>query len=199
MPADQLDALLAAVRSTVGSLEAMDGYAGIAVLADRESNRVSVVTYWDTEEAMQASEEAAAKARESVSSGAPGLSVTEVDRLEVVLRERVGPPGSKTFARVVDTRVAPQRLDELVALVRDEAVPVARAQPGFRAAMMSINRATGRAIAASVYDSAAEREASDAALAPVRERVRAAVPSQSTTVNRYEVILAEIKLPATAA
>jgi len=75
---------------------------------------------------------------------------------------------------------------------------VGRAQAGFRAGLVSINRGTGRAVAATIWDSAAAIEAADVVLAPVREQARAAVPGQSVNVVIYEVVLAEIKLPTPA-
>jgi hypothetical protein len=53
---------------------------------------------------------------------------------------------------------------------------------------------TGHAVAATIWESAAELEAAE----PVLEQVRAAIGPHTPTVQRYEIILAEIKLPAPA-
>jgi len=105
---------------------------------------------------------------------------------------------ANTVVRVTDIRVPPDKLDQLVAFVRDRSLPLGRAQAGFRAGLVSINRATGRAVLATIWDAAAALEAADVVLAPVREQARAAIPGQSVNVAIYEVVLAEIKLPAAA-
>ena len=63
-----------------------DGFKGIFILFDRESGRSLSVTLWETEEDMQASEEAALRAR-TESAEAAGEVVVGVERYEVVLKE----------------------------------------------------------------------------------------------------------------
>ncbi len=63
-----------------------DGFKGLFILFDRESGRSLSVTLWETEEDMQASEEAALRAR-TESAEAAGEVVVGVERYEVVLKE----------------------------------------------------------------------------------------------------------------
>jgi heme-degrading monooxygenase HmoA len=63
-----------------------DGFKGIYLLFDHESGRSLSITLWETEEDMQASEEAASRARtESVE--AAGETIVSVERYEVALQE----------------------------------------------------------------------------------------------------------------
>ena len=198
LPPDKVGDFVVALRPSIDAIAECAGYLGVAALANRESGAAVVVTYWESAEAMQASEEVARSTRAGVTSRLPSLKITEVDRLEVVVQERSAPPQANTIVRATDIRVPPDKLDQLVAFVRDRTLPVGRAQAGFRAGLVSINRGTGRAVAATIWDSAAALEAADIVLAPVREQARAAIQGQSVNVAIYEVVLAEIKLPAAA-
>lgn len=63
-----------------------DGFEGIYILFDRETGKSITITLWESEEDMQASEEAANRAR-SESAESAGETVVGVERYEVALRE----------------------------------------------------------------------------------------------------------------
>ncbi len=66
----------------------MEGFRGIYLLFDRESGKSLSITLWETEADMQASEEAASRARRERAE-ASGETVVGVERYEVALREIV--------------------------------------------------------------------------------------------------------------
>ena len=66
----------------------MDGFKGIYLLFDRESGKSLLVTFWETEADMLASEEAASRVR-TESAEASGETVVSVERYEVALRELI--------------------------------------------------------------------------------------------------------------
>ena len=193
---DRLDDVATTLRPAIDSIARLDGYQGIAVLANRATGAAAIVAYWDTAQAMQASESAASTARTMVQGG-PVLEVKEVDRFEFVLQDRLAPPMANTFVRVTDARAAPEKLDDMVAFVRGQVMPMMKTQSGFRAASVLVNRESGRFLAATVWNTAADREASEAAVAPLREEGREIGAAPSTSVERYEAILVEIKQAAT--
>jgi hypothetical protein len=89
--------------------------------------------------------------------------------------------------------MAPGQVDALVAFLRDTAIPAARSQRGYRSSRVFVNRQTGRALVSTVWDTAADRESSEAAMAGLRRQ--AAEVSQASgqvKVTLYEVILAEL-------
>ncbi len=63
-------------------LQQMDGFKGFIVLGDRESGRVRGVAFWESEEALYATEEAASRIRGSVAE-ATGGTVASVENCEV--------------------------------------------------------------------------------------------------------------------
>ena len=60
----------------------MEGFKGMIALADRHSGRTLGITFWETEEAMRASEEAANRLREE-SAQAGVDTIASVERYEV--------------------------------------------------------------------------------------------------------------------
>lgn len=63
-----------------------DGFKGIYILFDRQSGRSLSVTLWESEQQMQASEQAAYRTR-TESAEASGETVVAVKRYEVALHE----------------------------------------------------------------------------------------------------------------
>jgi len=64
-------------------LEQVDGFRGVVALAQRDSGKSLVVTFWDSAEAMAASEERANQMR-SDAAAQLGASTPEVERYEVL-------------------------------------------------------------------------------------------------------------------
>jgi heme-degrading monooxygenase HmoA len=190
---DKVDDLVAAVRTAAASISQHEGYRGVALLMNRNSGAASAVTYWESAAAMRASEETAEQARATTQSRVEGFRITEVDRLEFVIQERMAPPEANTFLRVNDMQALPTKVDQSVDRIR-AALPLLKAQPGLRAVLVAVNRETGRVLATSVWNTAAEREASDAAIARERETVRQTGSAESVKVELYEALLVEVKL-----
>ena len=82
-----LEELLSEVREVV-LLQArrMEGFKGMIALGDRHSGKTLGITFWESEEAMRVSEEAADRLREE-SAEAGGETIAGVERYEVGLFE----------------------------------------------------------------------------------------------------------------
>jgi heme-degrading monooxygenase HmoA len=65
-------------------LEQVDGFQGIVALAQRDSGRSLIVTFWDSEESMAASEERANQMRSAAATRVGTTAPPQVDRYEVV-------------------------------------------------------------------------------------------------------------------
>ncbi len=87
VPPEQIDEAVQNVREQVLPLiQQQDGFKGFIVLADRQAGKAIGVSLWESEEAMQASEEVGNRTR-SETAQAGGGSVAGVDRYEVALFE----------------------------------------------------------------------------------------------------------------
>jgi heme-degrading monooxygenase HmoA len=81
----------ALVEHMLPALRRLGGYQGVLILADRKEGKVLGVSLWESEEAMDASEEAAYWFR-TYGAEAASERVTNVERYEVVLSEVVKAP-----------------------------------------------------------------------------------------------------------
>jgi heme-degrading monooxygenase HmoA len=84
---DQIDESLSQVREEIlPQAKQMDGFKGVIILLERQSGNSRSITFWESEEAMRASEEAANRLREE-SAEAGGETIVGVERYEVGLFE----------------------------------------------------------------------------------------------------------------
>ena len=82
-----IDQMLRQVREEVlPRAKQIDGFKGMIALGDRHSGKTLGITFWESEEAMRASEEAANRLREE-SAEAGGETIASVERYEVGLFE----------------------------------------------------------------------------------------------------------------
>ena len=186
---DRLDDLVGALRPAIELVSQEQGYVGLSLLANRASGAIVILTYWQSPEAVQASEARSSDWLSSLQANVPGLKINQVDQGEFVLDERVVPPRVNTFAYTIDMRVSPDQVDQLVKFVRESLLAPLRAQPGFCGALMSANRESGRTLANTIWDSVAEMEASEAVHAPVRMRAQELAGKSNVTVGSYEAVL----------
>jgi heme-degrading monooxygenase HmoA len=70
----------------VPMLRALDGYRGGVVLADRATGTNIAISYWESEEAMNASEAAVSQPRADAAAAAEARSETVVERFEVTVQ-----------------------------------------------------------------------------------------------------------------
>jgi heme-degrading monooxygenase HmoA len=73
-------------ETTLPPLRQIGGFKGIVGLGDRSSGRVKVVTLWETEQALTASEEQANRLREEAAEGGDSR-IAGVDRYEVAIAQ----------------------------------------------------------------------------------------------------------------
>ena len=178
--------------------QAAPGYAGTALMVDRETGEGGGVTYWNTVADMNAAEQVGQRARRE-SSEAIGAEVTDVDRFEIVLVDRVsGQPTAPVFARVNQLYANPDRIDEGIAFLRNKVVPNLSKQKGYRSLVMGVNRMTGRCFVTSGWETAEDRAASEAAVVGQRQEAATIAGARDVDVMLLEVAFIELKQPTPA-
>src|SRR5215213_5701904 len=99
-PPDRMDDATRHVQEQIlPQLQQLDGYKGFIALRDRGSGRVRGVALWESEEALRATDEAAARIRGGVVE-ATGGTVASVENYEVVVFEA---PSTGPVSAVTDT------------------------------------------------------------------------------------------------
>lgn len=93
------------------------------------------------------------------------------------------------YARVNTFLGSPARFEEAIADARDNAVPAMQKIDGFQGLMVLLDRASGRSIGITFWDSEEELRASEQAAALVRHDYAARSEDIVLSVERYEIAL----------
>ena len=84
-------------EQTLPQLQKMEGFKGFVALGDRQSGKLLGVAFWESEEALQATEQAVSDVRSGAAGAADGI-VASVEEYEVLVNEApsAGPLGAAT-------------------------------------------------------------------------------------------------------
>jgi heme-degrading monooxygenase HmoA len=84
-------------EQTLPQLQKMEGFKGFVALGDRQSGKVLGVAFWESEEALRATDEAVSSVRSGAAEAASG-TVASVEEYEVFVNEApsAGPLGAAT-------------------------------------------------------------------------------------------------------
>lgn len=149
------------------AVQATEGNRGFAVAADREAGRVVGLSFWNNLESLNNSEPRLAKTREEAASALGGQASFE--RYEVAVGFRHTIPERGAAARVIRFEVSPARVDEVISLMREEAVPRTKGAAGLCSFLQMINRETGAGMVITAW----ENPDAAHAFAPTAEQLRA--------------------------
>jgi heme-degrading monooxygenase HmoA len=145
--ATDIDSATAHLRDEVlPKLKGQNGFRGMTASADRQAGVLAVVTSWETEADLKASEAAASQVRDSAVDAIGGRLV-EVRAYEEMVNE-VGqnPPAPGCLLVVTPVRMEPANVAANVAFFRETVLPEIKALPGFRAVRNMVDRETGEAM-----------------------------------------------------
>jgi heme-degrading monooxygenase HmoA len=93
------DVLRQTQEQTLPQLQKMEGFKGFVALADRQSGKMLGVSFWESEEALRATEQAASSVRSGAAETADGM-VAGVEEYEVLVNEA---PSAGLLGGVTDT------------------------------------------------------------------------------------------------
>ena len=97
------------------------------------------------------------------------------------------------FARVTFSQVSPDKIDEAVGVLRDSLLPDARQQRGYKGYLLLGDRATGKGISITLWETESDREASDQPSEYYREVMARVTPffTAQPVVEYYDVNIQE--------
>jgi heme-degrading monooxygenase HmoA len=125
------------------------GFRGLSVSGDRSTGVVNILSQWETEADLDASESVADKARIDTLSVIGGQ--TSVARYEQLLWEVVTPASPGARLQIRDIKMDPQRIDDNLTFFKESVLPAMRSTAGFLAVRNLMNRATGEGRVGSVW------------------------------------------------
>lgn len=153
-----LDAGLRYVQDTVVPLaHGQNGFRGISVSVDRSGGVLGVLGLWATEADRDASESPLAKTRQEAQRIVGGEYT--VEHFEVLLTEIDRPPTPGCALHLRRISMDPAAVDEQLDYFRREVLPTIKAQGGFCAVRLMMNRQTGEGSVGSVWADEASRDA----------------------------------------
>jgi len=155
----------------VKGLRSAPGNQGAVLLVDRQSGAALGVTYWESAKALAASEQTGIQSRTQAVQNVSGARIVNVERAELMIMDRAGAPKSGTFARLVTANGDPEKLDAAIVQIRNHVLPLLKTLQGYRAAIASVDRQTGRLSVSTVWESQADLEANESKLAGPRAEV----------------------------
>jgi heme-degrading monooxygenase HmoA len=198
VPVGKLDAAITQfTQETVPRLKSIPGNAGAVLLVDRPQSICLALTYWVDKAALDASETQATGLRAGVADSV-GATIEDVQRLEVVLMERQGIPEAGVFSRGVRFRFDPGKLDGALAYFRETVVPQIKQQKGFRAVIAAVDRQQGRGVISTVWQTVADRQASDTGLASQRQESLNRFGGTDVQVDNFDTVYVELNQAALA-
>jgi heme-degrading monooxygenase HmoA len=178
-------------------LKKQDGFRGATLVGNRKTGDGLSVTYWASEVAMKNVRPKVRPQAETIMSNA-GSKIVDEDECEVAVQERIQPAKAGVFVRVTTVETDPAKADEGIAFYEEMILPVIRKQPGARTALLFVNRKTGRAFAATAWDTEKDLQKSEAAVTGLREETIKKLGGKGGKVEAFEVYFTEILAPVAA-
>jgi hypothetical protein len=80
------------------------------------------------------------------------------------------------FARVTTTQFSPYRLDESIHMAREQIVPAAQQQTGFKGYLMLVDRSTGKGITITLWEGEEDRQVTGQNSSYYRDAIGKIVP-----------------------
>jgi heme-degrading monooxygenase HmoA len=182
-------------RSRVApALKEQGGYAGARLLIDRETGAGMSITFWQDEQTLRASEAALASVRGDTMSRF-GANDPTAENYEVVVQHRPQPTEAGNFVRITSLDGDPAKVDDAISHFEAEVVPAVSQLGGFRAAVLFSDRATGKALVATVWGTKEDVEASADEAKSIAATAIEVAGASNPQVERFEVAFAELLAP----
>ena len=187
---------IARVRDEVmPALEQMEGCVGLSMLVEREYGTCIVTTAWRDHEAISASREHVRGLRARAMEALRGDDEPEVREWEIAVLHRAHPAGEGACARVTWLQVEPSKVDQQLEVYRSRVLPQLEAMDGFASASLLIDRESGRAAGALIFDSREALERTRETARNIRTEATRETGAQIMDVAEFDVALAHLRVP----
>lgn len=172
-------------------IEGQHGSRGLACLVNADLGTCVVASYWDSLDAMTASEQAVQVSRKEMTERMSG-SVT-VEHYEVPVFVRRSRPESGAGVRLIRVECPPGRIDAFIEEFRNSAMPALMDLPGLASAHLLTDRATGRCIVITAWQDTTALAASRGPTARLRADVAETLHLQLRAVEEYALVFTSVR------
>jgi heme-degrading monooxygenase HmoA len=193
--ADKIDDGVEGYKSKVApALREQDGYGGARLLINRETGAGVSITFWRDEDASRASFDALTSVRAEASSRF-GSEPPESKVYEAVVQHRPQPTEAGNWVRLTTLNGDATKVEEGIGHFESTVIPAVSQLQGFRGAVLLVDRATGDALAATIWTGKSDLEASSSQVGPIRATASEVMGAGDPGVESYEVAFAELLAP----
>jgi heme-degrading monooxygenase HmoA len=193
-PAKVDDGIEAYRSRAAAALKEQGGYAGARLLIDRETGAGMSITFWQDEQTLRASEAAlAGVSGDTMSRFGAGAPV--VENYEVVVQHRPQPTEAGNFVRITSLDGEPAKVDDAIRHFEAEVVPAVSRLSGSRATVLLVDRANGKSLVATVWDTKEDLEASNDEAKAIAIRAMEVSGLSNRRIEGFEVAFAELLAP----
>jgi quinol monooxygenase YgiN len=191
-----IDDAIAYLRDEVmPAVTAMDGCIGLSMMCDRDSGRCIATSAWQSEEAMHNSESGMHDMRMRYAQMMGSEPEVQEWEIAVLHRKHTAPEGAA--CRVLWSRGDPANAETAVDVYRMSLLPRMEDLPGFCSVSFLIDRESGRAVTAVVYESRDSMNRATEMAKPMREEFTRQMGGEITEVAEFDLVLAHLRVPET--
>ena len=188
----QLEETIRYMEGTVRAhVEGQHGNRGLACIVNDDLGVCVVGSYWDSMDAMTASEQAVQVSRKEVAERMHG-SVT-VEHYDVPVFVRRSRPQAGAGVRLVRAECAPANMDAFIDEFRNTGVPSLMDMPGLCSAQLTTDRTSGRCLVITAWEDAAALAASRSATARLRSSAAEMAHVQIRSVEEYRLAFSSVR------
>ncbi len=178
-------------RSVRPHVEAQPGNRGIAVLTNADLGVCVIASYWDTADAMAASEQAVEVPRKELTELIRGTVAVEHFEAAIFVRRSRPPTGAGVRLTRIDAD--PANLDAAIAEFRNTGVPAAMQMPGICSMQFLADRETGHCVVVTAWQDPAALAASRSSVAALRTDLAAVTHTQVRMVEELTLMFSSVR------
>jgi heme-degrading monooxygenase HmoA/predicted ester cyclase len=188
----RLDETIRYLQGTVRPhVEALHGNRGLACLTNADLGVCIIASYWDTHDAMTASEQAVQVSRKEMTEMLGGTVTVEHYEVPVFVRRSRPKEGAGIRMTRIDTPVTD--VDAGIEEFRNTAVPALMDMSGLCSAQLMVDRATGRGIVVTAWEDEQALNASRSDAASMRARMAALTHAQVRAVEEHRLVFSSVR------
>ena len=189
-----IDDGIAHVRDEVmPALHDMAGCIGVSLLVDRQSGRCIATSAWETEEAMRDSRDQVTPIRDRAAEMFGGTANVEQWEIATLHRDHHSPDGAGVLATWV--RVPPDQVDQGIEYYKSSVLPQLENLDGFCSASLLVDRASGRAVSSTTFDSVDAMERNRDQITALKATSMPEARAEELDECAFELALAHLRVP----
>jgi quinol monooxygenase YgiN len=191
-----IDAGIAHVRDAVmPALEGIDGCVGVSLLVSRESGRCIATSSWESEAAMRASAESIRPIRERATELFGGSA--QVEEWEIAAMHREHRASGGAYVRATWVKVSPDQMDQGIDFYKITILPALQELQGFCSCSLLVDRASGRGVTATTFDSVEALQRNKDQLDRIRTTGSQQARAEVLDECDFELAVAHLRVPET--